>query len=72
MGGILFPTRTRDMSINISIGRYGGFYIHRGNSLRICLGWIAFTFMNMELEDFAERQYSAGFRRGIDESPAVQ
>lgn len=53
------------MSFNITIGRYGGFYIHKGNTFRICLGWIAFTFMKMELEDFADKQFEAGIRKGL-------
>jgi len=39
------------MSITLSFGPYGGFYIHTGNCYRICLGWVAITFMKMELED---------------------
>ena len=33
------------MGILISIGKYGGFYVHKSVfGLRICLGWVALTF----------------------------
>jgi len=32
----------------ISIGKYGGFYWHKGASLRLCLGWVAFTFLPVD------------------------
>lgn len=32
----------------ISIGPYGGFYFARGWSKRLCLGWIAFTFIPVD------------------------
>jgi hypothetical protein len=31
------------MTLIISVGKYGGFYLERGRCPRICLGWIAFT-----------------------------
>jgi hypothetical protein len=34
--------------ILISIGEYGGFYIHKGYLLRICLGWVAVSFIQMD------------------------
>lgn len=27
----------------LSFGRWGGFYVHRGYSWRLCLGWVAIT-----------------------------
>jgi hypothetical protein len=33
------------VSILLSLGRFGGFYFHRGYTVRVCLGWIAFTFI---------------------------
>jgi hypothetical protein len=35
------------MTFIISIGKYGGFYIH---SHRVCLGWIAFTFYKFDID----------------------
>lgn len=37
------------MSLIVSIGRWGGIYYSGGYLPRICLGWIAFTFIP---EDF--------------------
>lgn len=36
----------------INIGKYGGFYILNKTSFRICLGWIAFTLMPVDMDDF--------------------
>lgn len=33
------------MTLMISFGKYGGFYFHRGYSWRLCLGWMALTFI---------------------------
>ncbi|MCR6096887.1 hypothetical protein HXA31_20590 [Salipaludibacillus agaradhaerens] len=38
------------MTIAITIGKYGGFYISNGYVKRICLGWIAFDIYPRELE----------------------
>lgn len=38
------------MSISISIGRYGGFYVFSGFTKRICLGWIALTFYPFDID----------------------
>jgi hypothetical protein len=35
----------------ISFGRYGGFYFHKGNSTRICLGWMAITLFMFDADD---------------------
>lgn len=35
-------------TIALSWGRYGGFYITSG---RVCLGWIALTWLNIEIDD---------------------
>lgn len=39
------------MSIVISIGKYGGFYFYRKHTTRLCLGWIAFTYLPNEIDD---------------------
>lgn len=39
------------MTILITIGKYGGFYYKGGKnycSKRLCLGWIAFTYIGMD------------------------
>jgi len=38
------------MSIVLSFGRYGGFYIHNGFTKRICLGWMALTFIPKDID----------------------
>lgn len=35
-------------TIAISWGRYGGFYLHRN---RVCLGWVAVTWLPWEIDD---------------------
>lgn len=44
----------------VSWGRYGGFYLH---PKRICLGWIAATYVPVEIDDlmraYAERSTPA-------------
>ena len=44
------------MTIIISCGRWGGFYAHNG---RLCLGWIAFTFMPYDVDDVLQAGLSA-------------
>lgn len=36
------------MSLVFSIGSYGGFYLHPH---RICFGWFAITWMNIEIDE---------------------
>lgn len=38
-------------SIVISIGKYGGFYYHNEYTKRICLGWIAITYIPQDFDD---------------------
>jgi hypothetical protein len=48
--------KTNGVSLMVVIGKYGGFYIHKGHgSFRICLGWIAITFFNYDIEDAFEK-----------------
>jgi hypothetical protein len=36
----------------ISFGHYGGFYVTSTSATkRVCLGWIAFTFCRVEIDD---------------------
>lgn len=39
------------MSLIISIGRYGGFYLLNGYTKRICLGWLAITLVFADIDD---------------------
>jgi len=38
------------MSFVINFGKWGGFYIHRGSSFRICLGWVALTIVRGDID----------------------
>lgn len=41
----------KGLSLMICIGSYGGFYfLKRPESIRLCLGWIAFTLLFYDLE----------------------
>lgn len=42
------------MTLAVSIGTYGGFYIHWNYGIRICLGWIAFTFFPRDMDDLLD------------------
>lgn len=44
------------MSFIISIGKYGGFYVKAG---RVCLGWIAFSFIPFDVDDVLEAGLTA-------------
>jgi hypothetical protein len=48
--------KARSGTLAVSWGRYGGFYLHRH---RICLGWLAVTYVPVEIDDlmraYAER-----------------
>jgi hypothetical protein len=39
------------MSIILSFGKWGGVYVSRGYSWRICLGWMAITFIPRDIDD---------------------
>ena len=42
------------MTLAISVGRWGGFYVYWGYTKRLCLGWLALTFIP---QDFDELYY---------------
>lgn len=40
------------MSVVLSWGRWGGFYVHSGAiTWRVCLGWVALTVCKFEIDD---------------------
>jgi hypothetical protein len=43
------------MTIVCNIGAYGGFSIHRGNTTRLCLGWLAITVIPVDLDNVLSR-----------------
>jgi len=38
-------------TLALSWGAWGGFYVSRGNAWRICLGWLALTYLPFEIDD---------------------
>lgn len=38
------------MSLILSIGKYGGFYIYTKQSFRVCIGWIAITILFEDID----------------------
>lgn len=38
-------------TIALSWGEYGGFYLHAGYTKRICIGWVAITYIPIEIDD---------------------
>lgn len=48
------------MTIAITFGKYGGFYIFNGYTKRICLGWIAIDLLPMELDEYLKRLIKKG------------
>ena len=38
------------MTLAISIGPWGGFYWHWGYTKRICIGWVALTWLPCDLD----------------------
>lgn len=53
----------RGYTFAIGIGRYGGFYVHRGYMLRVCLGWVSLTWCPFEIDDLIQRFNE--LRRGV-------
>jgi hypothetical protein len=45
----------RGGTLALSWGRYGGFYLHR---YRLCLGWVALTFLPIDLDEILHEAYS--------------
>lgn len=57
------------MSLIFSIGKWGGFYVHIGYTFRICLGWVAITFVPQDI-DFVLQENT--LYRAMLETPRVQ
>ena len=41
-------------TVALSVGPWGGFYLHRGFFHRLCLGYVALTVVPVELDDLME------------------
>jgi len=56
-------------TLALSWGAFGGFYVVRGYGWRVCLGWIALTWLPVELDDLC-RGYIA-HKRAENEARAL-
>lgn len=52
-------------TLAVSWGSYGGFYLH---PRRVCVGWVAITFVPVEVDDLME----AYVAQALGESPSVR
>jgi hypothetical protein len=48
---IFFMKKVNGFCLVISFGKYGGFNFHKGYSLRVCLGWVAFYYIPNDFEN---------------------
>lgn len=48
-----FSIRGGGVSIIMTFGKYGGFYIYSGWTKRLCLGWLAITYVPKDWDDIA-------------------
>lgn len=48
------------MSVVLSCGKWGGFYLHRGYTTLLCMGFVALTFVPEEFEDLCDRLMQKG------------
>lgn len=39
------------MSLAVSFGKWGGFYISKRSTWRVCLGWVAITYFPYDIDD---------------------
>ena len=42
-------------SLIISFGKYGGFYLKKGYCIRLCLGWVALTYLPQDIDNFFDK-----------------
>jgi hypothetical protein len=55
-------------TLAISWGPWGGFYARRGFVKRACLGWVAVTYVPVELDDMMEAWRERAERRRASRS----
>lgn len=46
-------------TLALSWGPWGGFYLNPGYSKRLCIGWLAITYVPVELDDMMEAYATA-------------
>lgn len=51
----LYNVVKRGGTISLSWGKYGGFYLKKGYTTRICLGWVAITYFPEDLDNILAR-----------------
>lgn len=39
------------MTLMLTVGRWGGVYVFRGYTWRLCLGWVALTFIPRDMDE---------------------
>lgn len=39
------------MTLMLTIGKWGGMYVYRGFAWRVCLGWVALTFLPCDIDE---------------------
>jgi len=39
------------MTFTVSFGKWAGFYIFKGYSFRVCLGFVAFTYFPIDIDE---------------------
>lgn len=51
-GGGTQPARSsRGGTLAVSWGEWGGFYLDRGWCTRLCIGWVAITYLPVDFDD---------------------
>jgi hypothetical protein len=51
-------------TLSLSFGGWGGFYFHRDYTIRLCLGWIALTWIPQDLDDLLRNMGLDGLQAG--------
>jgi hypothetical protein len=42
------------MSLILSVGSWGGFYLYSGYTKRVCFGWVVLTFLPRDIDELLE------------------
>lgn len=48
-------SKQKGWALSLSYGLYGGFYIHKGYTKRICLGRIALTYYPTDIDNLLKK-----------------
>lgn len=55
--------RVPRFTVAVSVGPWGGFYVHRKFFQRVCIGWLAITVVPVELDDLMDAYAAAVEKR---------